>query len=476
MRPFLSLALLCTRVVMASTLLVTGTFRTAPAVDAGNVAHSLALNGTSGYAEVADAPDLAVVADWTIEAWFRDESPEGYLHLPRVLLTKGNPLVDRQVPYGMVIAFGVLAVGERGGDGGRLLTYNLIQHAVSANAWHHVAATMQSTSGTLALYLDGVEVARRAGLVGERPGNTRPVTLGRDGGRGFYWRGKLDDVRLWNVVRTPDQIQSAYGQQLTGPPPGLVANWQFDEGAGNVAHDFAGAHDAQLFGGAAFSVDGPVPGVVPTPTATTTATPTLTHSPTPTRTATPTPTATATATPSPSPTETLTPAPASTVTPTETRTATPTPTATETATPAATATDTATSTPTATVTPTDTATPTQTATVTPTATATFTATSTAVPTEPLPSDPATVAPPLDNTAVSDLATMSQFLYAGANPIQTGMASNAIDATRVAVLRGRVLTRDTQPLPGVTVSVHQHPELGQTPTACSTWSSTAAVRF
>ena len=46
-----------------------------------------------------------------------------------MLLTKGDPLVDRQVPYGLVIALGVLAVGERSGDGGRLLTYILVQPA-----------------------------------------------------------------------------------------------------------------------------------------------------------------------------------------------------------------------------------------------------------------------------------------------------------------------------------------------------------
>src|SRR5207237_293203 len=118
----------------------------------------------------------------------------GYVHLPHVLLTKGDPLVDRQVPYGLVIAVGVLAVGERSGDGGRVLSYDLAQHHVSANAWHHLAATMQSTSGTLALFLDGVEVARRSGLLGQRLGNARPPTIGRDGGGGFYWRGKLDDI------------------------------------------------------------------------------------------------------------------------------------------------------------------------------------------------------------------------------------------------------------------------------------------
>src|SRR5690242_7337656 len=70
--------------------------------------HSLALDGTSAFAEVADAPDLDLTLDWTIELWLKDESPEGYVHSPRVLVTKGDPLFDRQVPYGLLVAFGVL--------------------------------------------------------------------------------------------------------------------------------------------------------------------------------------------------------------------------------------------------------------------------------------------------------------------------------------------------------------------------------
>jgi Concanavalin A-like lectin/glucanases superfamily len=55
------------------------------------------------------------------------------------------------------------------------------------------------------------------------------LRIGRDGFAGAFWRGKLDDVRLWNVARTADQIQAGYLTQLAGSQSGLVANWQFDE-------------------------------------------------------------------------------------------------------------------------------------------------------------------------------------------------------------------------------------------------------
>jgi len=79
----------------------------------------------------------------------------------------------------------------------------------------------------------------------------------------------------------------------------------------------------------------------------------------------------------------------------------------------------------------------------------------------LPPDPATVAPPLDNTVATTLQAATEFLYTGANPIQTGVAVETIDPVRISVLRGKVLTRAGQPLPGVQITILNHPELGQT---------------
>lgn len=80
---------------------------------------------------------------------------------------------------------------------------------------------------------------------------------------------------------------------------------------------------------------------------------------------------------------------------------------------------------------------------------------------PLPPDPATVAPPVDPGATTRLASSTAFLYTGQNPIQTGVAPGTIEARRATVLRGKVLDRDGQPLPGAAVTILDHPEFGQT---------------
>jgi hypothetical protein len=79
----------------------------------------------------------------------------------------------------------------------------------------------------------------------------------------------------------------------------------------------------------------------------------------------------------------------------------------------------------------------------------------------LPPDPVTVAPPLDPTVPTSTFKATEFLHAGPDPIQTGVAASEIDPRRVAVLRGQVLGRDGLPLPGVRVNVLNTAALGQT---------------
>jgi YD repeat-containing protein len=89
------------------------------------------------------------------------------------------------------------------------------------------------------------------------------------------------------------------------------------------------------------------------------------------------------------------------------------------------------------------------------------ATVTVAPPTPLPPDPAIVAPRLDATVSAPLNETTAFLYSGPNAIQSGVAPNAIEDERAAVIRGRVLNRDGLALRGVRVSIRGHAELGWT---------------
>ncbi|MDX2165878.1 MAG: hypothetical protein SF182_02400, partial [Deltaproteobacteria bacterium] len=135
-----------------------------------------------------------------------------------------------------------------------------------------------------------------------------------------------------------------------------------------------------------------------------------------------------------------------TATPTETATSTPTQTATSTPTASPTATTTATATVTAT------ATPSPTPTATPTVTPTFTPTPTCG---------------VDGSVDGGIGASAGFLFQGCpgvTPPQRNVTPTAISEERMTVIRGRVVTRDGQPLAGVTVRAAEYPQFGETLTA------------
>jgi RHS repeat-associated protein len=86
----------------------------------------------------------------------------------------------------------------------------------------------------------------------------------------------------------------------------------------------------------------------------------------------------------------------------------------------------------------------------------------------LPPDPKTVAPPLVQTGATPLGQAVRFLYDGPNPIQTGVDQTKLVSWRAGVIRGRVLDGSANPLPGVRISINDHPELGQTLSRADGW--------
>ncbi len=100
--------------------------------------------------------------------------------------------------------------------------------------WAHIALTYGS--GTARLYVDGRQVssATLTHLINPS-GQLRIGAIAT--GTQFPFIGAMDEVRIWSVARTADQIRRQMHQPVTGSESGLVSAWNFDEGAGTFAYD-----------------------------------------------------------------------------------------------------------------------------------------------------------------------------------------------------------------------------------------------
>jgi Concanavalin A-like lectin/glucanases superfamily len=119
-----------------------------------------------------------------------------------------------------------------------------------SEGWFHVAGTYDGT--TLRGYINGLEKRSRT-FVEPLTTTQTVVNIGRSIHTMAYFDGIIDEVRIWNLARTPEQIAGAMYTRLTGNEEGLVAYYHFDEGAGTTAHDASDRHhDATLIAGPAW--------------------------------------------------------------------------------------------------------------------------------------------------------------------------------------------------------------------------------
>jgi hypothetical protein len=83
----------------------------------------------------------------------------------------------------------------------------------------------------LRIYVDGVLDASRTVVAAIQTGGSSPVLLG--GRPGQPWNGSLDEVRIWSVARTVAEISLFKDKSLAGTTAGLLAYFDFNEGAGS---------------------------------------------------------------------------------------------------------------------------------------------------------------------------------------------------------------------------------------------------
>lgn len=169
--------------------------------------------GITGKAYVADGNDQLKIdngrllqeatATATLEAWIRPEA--------------AGTIIKKAGMYELLYKGGKIAfkVGSQ-----EVTSASQVSIYTQEQPYVHVAAV--ADEDYLYIYLNGVQEARtqRTATV---TGNANQVVMAADG-----YKGAIDEVRIWNVVRTAADIERDYGRYLVGNETGLKAYYTFD--------------------------------------------------------------------------------------------------------------------------------------------------------------------------------------------------------------------------------------------------------
>ena len=196
----------------------------------------MVLTGASGYVEIPDSPALNPTSAFTFEAW--------------VSVTDANSgacssIAGKQWTTSWWV--GLCGTTLRSYLQG---TASFKDGGTLDSGWNHIAVTWDGTNRRH--YING-EVVGTFPETGPLPTNTSAMRIGSDVNFAHTPSGAIDEVRLWNVARTTDQIRSTINVPISTATTGLVAVWHLDGGGG----DALGGHNGTVVGSAAF-LDGAV--------------------------------------------------------------------------------------------------------------------------------------------------------------------------------------------------------------------------
>ena len=140
-------------------------------------------------------------------------------------------------------------------SGGGEFTIVTAENSISSETWHHLALTYDGSN--IILYIDG-NVAGSAEASGQITNDSVPLNIGK-----LVWQttnfdldGQADEISLWNIALTQQQVQDYMEADLTGET-GLVGYWNFNEGSGETANDASGNDNHGTIYGATWSTNVP---------------------------------------------------------------------------------------------------------------------------------------------------------------------------------------------------------------------------
>ncbi|RZJ72558.1 LamG-like jellyroll fold domain-containing protein [Flavobacterium sp.] len=212
---------------------------------------ALQFDGVDDYVDVS----RTFSNDFTIEFWMKttQTGATGYSWISGKGIVDGYDIYNDNPPP----AFGTSLLGNKLAFGlGAFYDYNFytITSATSINTgqWIHVAVTRKDGSGEMKIYINGVLDAS-----GTAPQNG-PLTAGtiRLGGirtGGNFYNGSLDDVKMWNTVRTSAQITQDMVADFPAGTANLVSNYQFSEGSGTSVSNVSNNATSTLTNGVSWT-------------------------------------------------------------------------------------------------------------------------------------------------------------------------------------------------------------------------------
>jgi Concanavalin A-like lectin/glucanases superfamily/K319L-like, PKD domain/Bacterial Ig domain len=166
------------------------------------------LNTQSSYSQTPeisflDVNDTSSVSKFSVAAWFKTSA-----NYKSDAFIVNKPGSSNYMNYGIwMTASEKVRGGFETSDGKAVYATSPLSY--SDGKWHYVVVTFDGS--ILNLYVDGVYVDTKKTSASPDNGGDNPLRVGADSGTvGDYFDGDVDEIRVYRVAWTPEQVSDAY--------------------------------------------------------------------------------------------------------------------------------------------------------------------------------------------------------------------------------------------------------------------------
>ncbi|MFQ6036135.1 MAG: LamG-like jellyroll fold domain-containing protein, partial [Sedimentisphaerales bacterium] len=231
---------------------------TTPAAYAGG-GYALVFDGVDDYMDAENIYEK--LSQLTVEFWmWRPESTsDAYRHIlgnnqrhsfvkPITPSKEGFRFLKRLSPVGNL----QFRVYEAEHNAGNVLSINTVVN----EEWVHIAGVFNAGKNIMKIYVNGVEEASADVGGAAHTGIGTRFRIGQNTSGELCVPGTIvDEVRIWNYARTPEQIQEYMSIELSGSEDGLVGYWKLNEGEGATVFDHSPNQNHGTIAGATWTTE-----------------------------------------------------------------------------------------------------------------------------------------------------------------------------------------------------------------------------
>jgi Tfp pilus assembly protein PilV len=193
--------------------------------------YALNFDGGNDHVVIADNPslDFGSGTSFSISFW---SNPSTWVQEGKYILDKTDGSVGYSISIttNLRLQFSIAAVD--------VYTASNALNGLE-NEWHQFEITC-NRSGNAQWYIDSSTSGSATSISGAgNIDNGSSLTIGSDNTPGNYFNGKIDEVRIWNDLRTADEIKASYNRSLSDPyeETNLKLYLRMNNDPGTVAFD-----------------------------------------------------------------------------------------------------------------------------------------------------------------------------------------------------------------------------------------------